>query len=130
MLTSILNTITASIPPAVNVSAATMLLIFIFAVAGMQLYGDAEQCPGNKINDEDNFGDIFHAIMLLYQIATGQDYVSIYSELAHVHKKPLPFAFFAVFNIVAVFVFLNLFVAVLLEKFEREVHPALPATVP
>ena len=33
---------------------------------------------------------------------------------------PIPFGFFCSFYILAIFVFLNLFVAVLLEKFERE----------
>ncbi len=117
---SIVQTIVMSISPALNVTAALSLVIFVYAVAGMQLYGDVPQCDGNKINAGQNFSNIFRSMQFLYQIATGQDFISVVRELRDVHNAPLPFAFFGSFYVLAIFVFLNLFVAVLLEKFERE----------
>ena len=117
---SIVQTIVMSISPALNVTGATSLVIFIYSVAGMQLYGHVPQCDGNKINEGQNFSNIFRAMQFLYQIATGQDFITVVRELRDVHDAPLPFAFFGSFYVLAIFVFLNLFVAVLLEKFERE----------
>ena len=117
---SIVQTIVMSISPALNVTAALSLVIFVYAVAGMQLYGDVPQCAGNKINDGQNFSNVFRSMQFLYQIATGQDFISVVRELRDKHDAPLPFAFFGSFYVLAIFVFLNLFVAVLLEKFERE----------
>eukprot|EP01045_Picozoa_sp_COSAG04_P017596 COSAG04_NODE_1566_length_6320_cov_15.884102_8_plen_151_part_00 len=86
----------------------------------MQLYGTLPQCEGNKINESQNFADIFHAMQFLYQIATGQDFITVVRELDEVHDAPAPFFYFFTFYILSIFVFLNLFVAVLLEKFESE----------
>jgi hypothetical protein len=120
IMKSIVHTIIMSIPPAINVFLALMLVVFMYAVAGMQLYGDLPQCSENKISELDNFSNIGRAMMLLFQIATGQDFISFVNELRFVHKAPIPFFFFGSFYVMSIFVFLNLFVAVLLEKFERE----------
>ena len=117
---SIVQTIVMSISPALNVTVATTLITVIYAVMGMQLYGNLPQCEGNKINESQNFADIFHAMQFLYQIATGQDFITVVRELDEVHDAPAPFFYFFTFYILSIFVFLNLFVAVLLEKFESE----------
>ena len=117
---SIVQTIVMSISPALNVTVATTLITVIYAVMGMQLYGTLPQCEGNKINESQNFADIFHAMQFLYQIATGQDFITVVRELDEVHDAPAPFFYFFTFYILSIFVFLNLFVAVLLEKFESE----------
>ena len=95
------------------------------------------------LNKNDNFDDIFNAVALLFQISTGQDWMNMCMEvsarlndifMAEVYGAsstwPAPadfeeygndltsFMFFMTFYVAAVFVFLNLFVAVLLENFE------------
>lgn len=64
-----------------NVTGATLLVIFVYAVAGMQLYGNIPQCEGNKINDHQNFANIGRSMQFLYQIATGQDFITVVREV-------------------------------------------------
>ena len=43
----------------------------------MQFYGNLEHIEGTKINELDNFSNIFSSMRLLVQLATGQDLKSL-----------------------------------------------------
>ena len=127
-------TLVAAIAPATNVMMALLLALFIYAVVGMQFYGNLELIPGTRINELDNFKDIASSMRFLTQLATGQDLKSLITDIRNQDGFGIvPYLFS--FYIVAIFVFLNLFVAVLLEAFEREFDEAiqlvrLPTTRP
>ena len=57
--------------------------------------------------------------MFLFQVSTGQDFKTIMYDLRQEDGFAV-FTFFGTFYTLAIFVFLNLFVAVLLEAFENE----------
>ena len=117
MARAMVMTVILSIGPAFNVIMVLLLVLYIYGVAGMQFYGNLEDCE--KINDLENFRNIFMSMMFLFQISTGQDFKSIMFDIRAQDGFAVG-AFFISFYIVSVFVMINLFVAVLLEAFERE----------
>jgi hypothetical protein len=117
MARSMVMTVILSLGPAVNVIAVLILILYVYAVAGMQFYGNLEECE--KINDLENFRNIFTSMMFLFQISTGQDFKSIMFDIRAQDGFAVG-AFFISFYVLSIFVFINLFVAVLLEAFERE----------
>ena len=110
-------TVILSLGPSFNVIMVLMLILYIYGVAGMQFYGNLEDCE--QINDLENFRNIFTSMMFLFQISTGQDFKSIMFDIRAQDGFAVT-TFFISFYIVSIFVFLNLFIAVLLEAFERE----------
>ena len=47
----------------------------------MHFYGEYEQCGDRRLNEMNNFGNIFNAMMILFQISTGMDFMSIMDDL-------------------------------------------------
>jgi len=117
MARSMILTVILSLPPACNVILVQILVLYVYGVAGMQLYGNLEEC--DKINDNQNFRNIFTSMMYLFQISTGQDFKSIMFDI-RAQDGQFVAPFFVSFYTVSIYVFINLFVAVLLEAFERE----------
>lgn len=107
-----------------------------------------------NLNNNDNFDSILNAVPLLVQISTGQDWMVLCQEIADrlneiqmaeeygaISNWPtmrlpksdyggstndmISFFYFMSFYVAAVFVFLNLFVAVLLENFEMNFESEL-----
>eukprot|EP01050_Picozoa_sp_SAG11_P007632 SAG11_NODE_643_length_7983_cov_2.198884_2_plen_1259_part_00 len=115
-LRSLFSTMLLSLPPAANLCCLLFLVFFVFAVAGMQLYGNMPH--SQMINSNDNFDNIVNAMCLLFQVSTGQDFMNIVYEMEN-QGKALVFPFFCCFIICSIWVFFNLFVAVLLENFEN-----------
>ena len=66
-----------------NITLLLGLVLFVFGIIGMQLFGGLPQ--GNPmeeaINTFDNFDTVLAAMRVLFQIATGQDWVSKAEEL-------------------------------------------------
>merc|ERR1711871_878258 len=87
------------------------------------------------LNKNDNFDDIFNSFKLLFQISTGQDRMNLCKEVklrlddvepaAESKHDMMTFFYFMSFYVASVFVFLNLFVAVLLENFEMNFESEL-----
>ena len=87
------------------------------------------------LNDLDNFDSIWSSMRVLFQISTGQDWMNIMYEIQVELNFKNPgndnfhafgcFVYFGSFYVATVFVFLNLFVAVLLENFEMNFESTL-----
>eukprot|EP01047_Picozoa_sp_COSAG01_P045172 COSAG01_NODE_4141_length_5297_cov_78.284973_1_plen_758_part_00 len=130
-LQTLLRTLVLSLPPAINITSLLMLVLFVFGIVGMQLFGGLPHGEPNQdaINTFDNFDSISAAMRVLFQIATGQDWVSKVQELeekmtaANYSGVPLVVPFMVAYYISSVFVFVNLFIAVLLENFELTFDP-------
>ena len=58
-----------SIPALANVGALLLLLFYMFAVVGMNLFGDAVN--GEFFNDHANFRNALNAMLTLFRMATG-----------------------------------------------------------
>ena len=130
-LQTLLRTLILSLPPAMNITTLLVLVLFVFGIIGIQLFGGLAQGAVNvaAINEYDNFDSIVPAMRVLFQIATGQDFVwkaeelQVKMEAAGYFGQELVMPYMVVYYITSVFIFLNLFVAVLLENFELNFDP-------
>merc|ERR1712072_402186 len=66
-LRSLMRTLFVSLLPALNITVLLLLVLFVYGVIGMHLYGGMSR--GQFINEHDNFDDIIHALRVLFQIA-------------------------------------------------------------
>uniref|UniRef100_A0A8C1APV3 Calcium channel, voltage-dependent, R type, alpha 1E subunit a n=1 Tax=Cyprinus carpio carpio TaxID=630221 RepID=A0A8C1APV3_CYPCA len=87
------------------------MLFFIYAIIGMQVFGNIRLNPKSHINEHNNFKTFFGALMLLFRSATGESWQEIMLSCLgekESHSKYLS----------AYFAMLNLFVAVIMDNFE------------
>jgi Ca2+-binding EF-hand superfamily protein len=117
----ITRTLIISIPACVNVVALTLIVIFVYAVAAMNLYGlqaiNGEK-QGQYITDRNNFDTFWNSFRYLIQIACGMDWLPLAYELEN-WEQPVPWLFFAIFVLTAQWLFLNLFVVTLIHNFMK-----------
>ena len=130
-LKKLVHTLKLSLPQVVNVILLMLMTYFIGGIMAMKLYGNIEIRPGLDgthsvevphlawIGDTNNFGDVFHAMKLLFQISTGNPLPMLINDIQSTADMPgsiVPFIF--VFFVLSNFIFLNVFIALLLENFE------------
>ena len=126
-LRNLIVTVVLSIPALANVACILALVIFVYGVLGVQLF--TFLAHGDVIDDERNFHSIGPAMLLLFQCLTGDGW-STYMGDAGVTEasgncseeegncgSAAAIPFFISFQLVGCFIFLNLFVAVILENF-------------
>ena len=97
------------------------LLLFIFAILGMELFGDQQAFEENLstfqfLNSRANFNSFGGAVITLLQMATGEYWSGIMRELRAVEPKHAEW-FSILFMILFHFTMLNLFLAVVLSSF-------------
>ncbi|XP_037083301.1 voltage-dependent calcium channel type A subunit alpha-1-like isoform X2 [Pollicipes pollicipes] len=109
------------------------MLFFIYAIIGMQVFGNIALDSKTSISRHNNFRHFFQALMLLFRCATGEAWQSI--MLACVKNKPcderalrpgeervcgsdLAYGYFVSFIFFCSFLMLNLFVAVIMDNFD------------
>jgi hypothetical protein len=114
-LKTIFSTLVISIPPTLNIMCLLGLLMLVYGVLGIQLYGGLPSGP--RINHVDNFDDIQTAMAVLFQVSTGQDFLGYMIELKS-HGCRFVSSYFISYYITSVYLFLNIFIAALLENFE------------
>ncbi len=101
-----------SIPGIASVGVVIVLIVYIFAVIGANLYGaDHPQI----------FGDVFASMYTLFQVMTLESWADIASKVATTH--PRSWVFFLTFVLIATFTMLNLFVAIVVKTVEDEEDP-------
>ncbi|KAL2097786.1 hypothetical protein ACEWY4_006993 [Coilia grayii] len=115
------------------------MLFFIYAIIGMQVFGNIKLNDESHINQHNNFKTFFSALMLLFRSATGESWQEIMlSCLAGQGCEPDPsiappftspdhqggcgtdfaYFYFVSFIFFSSFLMLNLFVAVIMDNFE------------
>ncbi|XP_034092094.1 voltage-dependent P/Q-type calcium channel subunit alpha-1A-like [Gymnodraco acuticeps] len=108
------------------------MLFFIYAIIGMQLFGNlALDDEGGAINEHNNFRTFIMALMLLFRSATGEAWHDIMlaclgSKVCDPetgNKEPecgstFAYTYFVSFIFLCSFLMLNLFVAVIMDNFE------------
>ncbi|KAI4817195.1 hypothetical protein KUCAC02_009471, partial [Chaenocephalus aceratus] len=107
------------------------MLFFIYAIIGMQVFGNIELNEENAINLHNNFQTFFQALTLLFRSATGEAWHEI--MLACLSNRPcdrltgtvgkecgsdFAYFYFVSFIFLCSFLMLNLFVAVIMDNFE------------
>ncbi|XP_052128205.1 voltage-dependent calcium channel type A subunit alpha-1 isoform X5 [Frankliniella occidentalis] len=107
------------------------MLFFIYAIIGMQVFGNIALDPEGSITRHNNFRNFVQGLMLLFRCATGESWPNI--MLSCIKGKPcdpkakktgetcgsnLAYAYFVSFIFFCSFLMLNLFVAVIMDNFD------------
>ncbi|XP_058615169.1 voltage-dependent N-type calcium channel subunit alpha-1B isoform X8 [Onychostoma macrolepis] len=107
------------------------MLFFIYAIIGMQVFGNIMLSEESAINIHNNFQTFFQALMLLFRSATGEGWHEI--MLSCLSDRPcdrdsgytgkecgsdFAYFYFVSFIFLCSFLMLNLFVAVIMDNFE------------
>jgi len=130
-LRKLLETLVTSLPSLVNITTLLLLVFFVYAVAGMALFGDI-QIEGNEelgqMSKDNNFINFYLAVIMLFRMSTGESWNGIMHDCfsgarcaAPPHKEscgntPIAVFFFLSFMLICSFVFLNMFIAVIVDK--------------
>ncbi|KAI5091433.1 voltage-dependent N-type calcium channel subunit alpha-1B isoform X2, partial [Silurus meridionalis] len=107
------------------------MLFFIYAIIGMQVFGNIELNHDSAINHHNNFQTFFQALMLLFRSATGEAWQEIMLSCLGGRKcdmlsgsndngcgSDFAYFYFVSFIFLCSFLMLNLFVAVIMDNFE------------
>ncbi|XP_067106473.1 voltage-dependent N-type calcium channel subunit alpha-1B [Osmerus mordax] len=109
------------------------MLFFIYAIIGMQVFGNIDLNEETAINHHNNFQTFFQALMLLFRSATGEAWHEIMlSCLSNSNRacdklsgsggkecgSDFAYFYFVSFIFLCSFLMLNLFVAVIMDNFE------------
>jgi cation channel sperm-associated protein 1 len=104
----IVNTLLSSIPAMGNVILLLLLIMYIFSLIGTTLYREAYPS---------RFGSLFRAFFTMFQILTLDDWFGHYDVLRPI--DPFSLLYFIAFIILATFILINLFIAVLVSSLEQ-----------
>jgi hypothetical protein len=119
-LRDLLATILASLRKVSTAAVLLTIIIFIFALVGMQLYaGEFNDVKFDGDSPSAHFDDIFWAHVTVFQILTGENWNEVLYNGMHVNGA-VAVAYFLMLSVVGNYVILNLFLAILLEQFEQE----------
>ncbi|KAG4066428.1 hypothetical protein HA402_007064 [Bradysia odoriphaga] len=107
------------------------MLFFIYAVVGMQVFGNIEIDPDTSITRHNNFQEFSKALMLLFRSSTGEAWPNIMLDCMQNRNceessgkkhgecgSPVSVIYFVSFIFFCSFLMLNLFVAVIMDNFD------------
>ena len=126
-LRNLIVTMIYSFPSLVNVGSLLALIVFMYAVLGVDLF--TFLMPQDNINKDRNFNDLGHAALLLFQCLTNDAWSGLMADAMETAEQGhcsdelgncgtwFAVPYFISFQILGSFVFLNLVVAVILENF-------------
>jgi voltage-gated sodium channel len=107
----IIGTMVRSIPSMGHVIGLLTLLLYVYAVLGFHFFGEA---------DPVHWGSLSVALLTLFQMLTLEGWVEIQDAVLGAY--PLAWIYFSSFVLVAVFVVVNLFIAVVINNLESVKH--------
>lgn len=123
----LLSTLVISLPAIINVGALLFLLFFVFAYMGVQLFGQVVW--QEDLNEHANFTSFPRALMLLFRVATGDNWAVLLQDCMAQPPSCDPAAgtcghawapaYFFAFYLAGAMIALNLLVTVQLETFEK-----------
>jgi voltage-gated sodium channel len=104
----IIATMARSLPSLGHVGLLLGLLLFIYGVLGTHLF---------RATDATHWGDLGTSMLTLFQILTLEGWVEL--QRASMATQPWAWVFYSSFVLIAVFVVVNLFIAVVLSNLEQ-----------
>ena len=107
----IIGTMVRSIPSMGHVIVLLALLLYVYAVLGFHFFRET---------DPAHWGSLATALLTLFQMLTLEGWVEIQAAVLDVH--PLAWIYFSSFVLLAVFVVVNLFIAVVINNLESVKH--------
>lgn len=103
----IVSTLLRSIPAWGSISLLLVLVLYIFAIIGVQLYGDIYP---------QRFGSLWVACFSLFQLITLDDWFQFYDDTRDRSRSMI--YYLVIFIVLETFIFVNLFVAVIVNNLE------------
>jgi voltage-gated sodium channel len=97
-----------SLPPLASMAILTVLIMFVYGMVGWQLFG--EEIPNR-------WGTIGEAMLTLFVMLTLEDFPVYMDEAMEIH--PWSWVFFVSFILIAAFVVINVFIAIVLNSMEE-----------
>ena len=118
-LRTLLKTLYMSIGNIVNTALLLFLILFVFSVAGMSLFGKIDLDGAELMDHNVNFTSFYLSFMTLWRASTGESWNGIMHDC---YDDPnlngmLSIAFWVFFQLLAFFIFMNVFIAVIGESF-------------
>jgi voltage-gated sodium channel len=104
----IISTMLLSIPSMGHVVLLLSLLLYVYGIAGFYLFREV---------DPQHWGSLGAALLSLFQVVTLEGWADMQRVI--LPHKPWAWIFFASFIVVAVFVVINLFIAVVINNLEK-----------
>ena len=132
-LMDLVITISTAIPTLVNVGSVLFLAYFIFAVLGMHLFGTVKR--GEFLNEHANFETFARSLLTAFRMSTGESWNGIMHDcqVAPPHctlgengasgdcgNTIIAPIYFVLFQLIGQYIMLNLFIAVMLEYYQRQ----------
>lgn len=115
----LLLTLWSALPALANVGALLLLLFFIFAIMGVQIFGNIASVPGTAINRHTNFHTFGQALLVLVRAVTGESWEQVMQQTANDEQgTPLAPLYWVGFMLIANFVMVNLFVTIIVDEFQ------------
>jgi voltage-gated sodium channel len=116
----VVSTLLAAIPGVLSIIGLLVLLVYVSAVMGTNLFADAAP---------DYFGDLGTSLWTLFQTLTGEAWPDIAQDV--MDEEPMAWIFFLIFILISTFVVLNLFLAVVVGAMEsvRDDEGHAPAAI-
>jgi voltage-gated sodium channel len=103
----VVSTLLAAIPGVASIVGLLVLLVYVAAVMGTTLFGEASPTY---------FGDLGRSLWTLFQVTTGEAWPDVAADV--MAEQPMAWLFFLVFILVSTFVVLNLFLAVIVSAMD------------
>ena len=144
-LNQIFLTLGNAIPALAYMSILIILILFVFSVLGMNLFGNIVM--NGALNDRSNFRNAPMALMTLFGIATGDavsalihssmvqepmcdpTFQNLDGSVGNCGTRWVAMVYHVVFSLIMLFVVIEMFVNVIMEKFEEQAEQAdLPIT--
>ncbi|GAU95712.1 hypothetical protein RvY_07287-2 [Ramazzottius varieornatus] len=107
------------------------MLFFIYAIIGMQIFGNIHLDPASEINRHSNFRTFFSSLLVLFRCATGEAWQRIMlaciggmkcdeksDQQGYNCGLDVAYFYFCSFVFLCCFLMLNLFVAVIMDNFD------------
>lgn len=129
-LRKLLHTILLSIMDVTNAAILLVIIMFIFTLLGMQLFGgrwtanffcddpsDYDACIADT--PRPNFDSFWWGFVTVFQVLTGENW----NELLYIGKRvngEIAWVYFVSLNMIGAYMVLNLFLAILLARFEAD----------
>jgi hypothetical protein len=113
-LRTLLKTLYMSLGNILNTAALMALVLFTFCIAGMSLFSTVPY--GDNFNDDMNFKSFYIAMLSLVRCTTGESWNWVMHDCYEATGISAIF-YWITFELVAFFVFLNVFIAVIGESF-------------
>uniref|UniRef100_A0A8V1A1Z6 Sodium channel protein n=1 Tax=Gallus gallus TaxID=9031 RepID=A0A8V1A1Z6_CHICK len=106
-----------------NLTLVLAIIVFIFAIVGVQLFGGSYRTYGDKIKKNGEIRwhmmDFFHSFLVIFRILCGE-WIETMWDCMVVAEKPLCLLVFLLVMVIGNLVVLNLFIALLLNSFSTD----------